>query len=233
MQRVIKDGPQLILRSGPSSSHTDYILLGDRARLSASLMYVAIRAGNSIGGFLSIHSYAPGAYDPESLETLQALADHCGNALERIRSEETQRQSEERFHLVTRTTNDVVGEWNLETGAIWWNEAFQTMFGYRPDEIGTGIASWSDRIHPEDKDSIVNDVQSVIRSGGESWSDEYRFRRSDGSYAHILDRGYVIRDDDNKAVRMIRAMADVSQRKQAEAAMIEGQARKGDRKSVV
>ncbi|PYJ96425.1 MAG: hypothetical protein DME23_20690 [Verrucomicrobia bacterium] len=89
MQRVIKEGAQLILRSGPSSSHTDYILFGDRARLSASLMYVPIRSGTKLVGFLSIHSYAPAAYDQEDLDTLQALADHCGAALERIRAEET------------------------------------------------------------------------------------------------------------------------------------------------
>jgi len=93
MQRVIKEGAQLILRSGPSNSHTDYLLFGDRARLSASLMYVPIRGGTKVVGFLSVQSYAPGAYDQEDLDTLQALADHCGAALERIRAEETMRRS--------------------------------------------------------------------------------------------------------------------------------------------
>src|SRR5207245_9167628 len=74
MRRVLKDGPQLNLRSGPSSSHTDFIMFGDRARLSASLMDVAIRAGDKVVGFLAAQSYASDAYGQEDLETLEALA---------------------------------------------------------------------------------------------------------------------------------------------------------------
>jgi two-component sensor histidine kinase len=49
---------------------------------------VPIRHGDNVIGILSIQSYTPNAYDPDSLATLQALADHCGSALERIRAEE-------------------------------------------------------------------------------------------------------------------------------------------------
>jgi PAS domain S-box-containing protein len=227
MRRVMRDGPQLILRSGPSSSHTDYILFGDRARLSASLMYVAISAGERVAGFLSIQSYAPNAYDQPALETLQVLADHCGGALERVRAEEIRRRSEERFRLIARATNDVVWDWNLETDQVWWNEAFQTVFGYKREEIEPGSESWKSRTHPEDRDRVMAGIRACIEHGEQAWSDEYRFRRGDGTYAHVMDRGYVIRDDDKKPLRMIGAMADISQRKQVEEAMIENQARKG------
>jgi PAS domain S-box-containing protein len=227
MRRVMKDGPQLILRSGPSSSHTDYILFGDRARLSASLMYVAIRAGERVVGFLALQSYAPNAYDQPALETLQALADHCGSTLERIRSEEARRRSDERFRLIARATNDVVWDWNLETDQVWWNEAFQSVFGYKPGEIEPGSESWKSRIHTEDRDRVVAGIQRCLEQGEEAWSDEYRFLRSDGGYAHIMNRGHVIRDEEKKPLRMIGAIADVSQRKQVEEAMIENQARKG------
>jgi len=227
MQRVIKDGAQLVLRSGPSDSHMDYVLFGDRARLSTSLMCVPVRAGNKVVGFLSLHSYGPGDYRQEDRETLQTLADQCGSALERMRAEENQHRSEKRFQLIARVTNDVVWDWNLETDQVWWSDTFRTLFGYQPEEIEPGADSWSKRIHPEDRERVVNALQSLIQGGGDSWSDEYRFRRGDGSYAHVFDRGHVIRSANNKPVGMIRAMTDVSQRKQTEAAMIEGQARKG------
>ncbi len=70
---------------------------GDTSRPSASLMFVPIRNGTNVIGVLSIHSYTPNAYDQRSLETLQALADHCGGALDRIRTEETMRASEARY----------------------------------------------------------------------------------------------------------------------------------------
>ena len=225
MRRVIQEGPQLILRSGVSNGHTDYVLFGDRARLSASLMYVAVRAENKVLGFLSVHKYVPEAYGQQDLDTLEALADHCGGALERLGAEEARRQSEERFQLLARATHDVVWDWNLETNRIWWSEAFRPLYGYQSEDLEAGAESWANRIHPEDKERLLNGVQSVIRSGGESWSDEYRFRRSDGAYARVLHRGHLIRNAENKPVRMIGAMADVSQWEQAEPARTGVQAR--------
>ena len=225
MQRVVKDGPQLILRSAASETHTDYVLFGDRARLSASLMYVGVRAGNRIVALLSVQSYAPGAYNEEDLATLQTLADLCGGVLERIRAEEIQRRTEARFQLVARATNDIVWDWNLETNRIWWNAAFHSMSGCPVEERQPGVESWSSRIHPEDNERVMKGVQSVIRGGGDSWSDEYRFRRSDGSYARVFHRSCVIRSEDNTPLGIIGVIVDVSPRKQPDAALIERQPR--------
>jgi PAS domain S-box-containing protein len=193
-------------------------LFGDRARLSASLMDVPIRAEGKVVGFLAAQNYTPDAYSMEDLQTLQALADLCGGAVQRIRAQELQRQVEQRFQLVARATNDIVWEWNLETNLVWWNEAFRTLFGYKSEEIEPGIESRYDRIHPEEKQRVVNGAEAFIKVGGEYWSDEYRFRRHDGSYSHVLDRGYLVRDESGKPVRMIGAMTDISQRRQIETA---------------
>ena len=131
------------------------------------MMYVAVRAGNKVVGFLSVHSYAPDAYGQESLDTLQGLADHFGGALERMGAEETQRRSEQRFHLVTRATNDLVWDWNLETGQVWWNEAFQTMFGYKPEDFPNASEAFehivSLPIYPGMIEANVRDVIVAVR----------------------------------------------------------------------
>src|SRR6185503_3743597 len=160
-------------------------------------------------------------------QMLQALADLCGSALQRIDAQETRRQAEQRLHLVARATNDVVWDWNLETNQVWWNEAFQTLLGYKTEEIEPGVESRHDRIHPDDKQRVIAGAEAFIKSGGEYWSDEYRFRRHDGSFAHVLDRGYVVRNGSGKPVRMIGAMMDISQRRQVEAARTGSQAQTG------
>ncbi|HUL51022.1 MAG TPA: PAS domain S-box protein, partial [Candidatus Nitrosotalea sp.] len=227
MQRVIKEGPQLVLRKGTTGSHTDDVLFGDRARLSASLMCVPIKAGGKVTGFFSIQSYAPDAYDSADLAGLEALADHYAGALERVRAEEMQRRSEDRFRLVARATTDIVWDWNLPMNQIWRNDVFQTVFGYRPEEIEMGIESWESRLHPDDRERVMSSLRKSLEHEDQFWSAEYRFRRADGSYAHVNDRGYVIRDKNGKAIRMVGAMLDISHHKQVEEAMIEGQARKG------
>jgi PAS domain S-box-containing protein len=227
MQQVVREGPQLVLRKGSSGAHTDDILFGDRAGLSASMMCVPIRAGGKVTGFVSIQRYAPEAYNSDDLSGLEALADHLAGALERVRAEEIQRRSEERFRLVARATTDIVWDWNVPMNQIWRNDVFHTVFGYRPDEIEMGIESWESRLHPEDRERVIASLHRGLDHGEQVWSAEYRFRRADGSYAHVSDRGYAIRDKNHKAIRMVGAMVDISHHKQVEEAMIEGQARKG------
>jgi len=135
------------------------------------------------------------------------------------RSEEHLRASHERFEIVSRATNDVVWDWNLVTDEIWWNENFRTLFGYGPDEIGDHIVSWTSRIHPEDLGRIKADVDGAIATGAMAWAGEYRFRCKDGTYLDVYDRGLLTYDAKGRAVRMIGAMMDVSERKHAEGRM--------------
>jgi len=135
---------------------------------------------------------------------------------ERIAQEEALRMSNERFDMAVRATNDVIWDWNLETDEIWWNENYTNVFGIPRESVERSIQSWYQGIHPDDQGRVIAGVHRVIGGGGENWSDEYRFRRQDGGWVHVLDRGQVIRDDSGRAVRMIGAMADISSRKQAE-----------------
>lgn len=135
---------------------------------------------------------------------------------ERKLAEEQLRQSEERFHILARATNDAVWDWNLLSNQTWWNQSVQTLFGYSPEEANSDSSWWSEHIHPEDRRRIVSDIRFIIDSGQQFWSNEYRFRRSDGSYAYILDRGYVVHDADGKPLRMIGAMMDMTDRKRVQ-----------------
>ena len=126
------------------------------------------------------------------------------------------RESQERFQFVARATNDGVWDWDLVADARWWNEGVNTIFGYTPAQVAPDASWWYENIHPEDRDRIVTDVHAAIDRGAESWSAEYRYRKADGSYADVFDRGYVLHDGEGRPVRMIGAMMDVTQRKQLE-----------------
>ena len=140
---------------------------------------------------------------------------------ERKQAEEALRQSDERFQLANRVTFNAIWDWNLQTDAIWWNENFQTLFGYRAEEVEETIESWTNRIHPEDLDRVTVGIHAAIDSGRQSWSDQYRFRCKDGTYAEVDDRGYVVREASGKPVRMIGAMQDITERKRVEEVRIE------------
>jgi PAS domain S-box-containing protein len=130
-------------------------------------------------------------------------------------AEDRLRKSDERFRLLARATNDAVRDWDLVTNAVWWNEGFQALFGYSKDEIEADIESWYRRLHPEDRSRVSEGIHGAIRSGRYTWMDEYRFRRSDDTYAVVLDRGYVLHEQ-GKPVRLISSAIDITDRKRVE-----------------
>ncbi|MBC8007133.1 MAG: EAL domain-containing protein [Prolixibacteraceae bacterium] len=144
---------------------------------------------------------------------------------ERKQAEELLRVSKERFEFVVRATEHVIWDWDFVHDTVWWNENFFSIYGFQRENIEPDALSWTTRIHPADRDRVLQNIHAVIDGTGHSWSDEYRFRKADGSYADIFDRGFVLRDATGKGVRMIGAMQDVTQRKQAEARIRESEAK--------
>jgi diguanylate cyclase (GGDEF)-like protein/PAS domain S-box-containing protein len=149
----------------------------------------------------------------------QKLAVYFRDVSERRQAQEALRESEQRFKSVAKVTADAIWDWDLKSDTIWWSEGMQTSFGFPVEEIEPGSESWTNRIHPDDKARVLPGIHSVIDGHGENWTDEYRFLRKDGSYAYILDRGFVIRNADGEAVRMVGGMTDLTARRQSELEM--------------
>ncbi|MEN3228298.1 PAS domain S-box protein [Methylorubrum rhodesianum] len=136
---------------------------------------------------------------------------------ERRRAEEEVRETEERYRLAAHATNDAIWDWNFATDHVRWNEAVETLFGYRSEEVESSGAWWKAKMHADDRARVVAGITAAIGGGTDAWTAEYRFERRDGTYADILDRGTVIRDRCGRAVRMVGAMHDLTPHKQAEA----------------
>ena len=203
----------------------DYRELAMRHKLRAAWSHPIVSHEGKLLGTLAMYYRQPREPDARELELIQSAASFAGIAIERSQIQQELLGTIERFRLLARATNDVIRDWNLVDDTIWWNEAYQTSFGYPPEEIQPDIASWYGRIHAEDCERIVSGIHALIASGGQTWSDEYRFRRRDGTFASILDRGFVIRGADGRAVRMIGAMQDITARKITENALREAEDR--------
>jgi PAS domain S-box-containing protein len=111
---------------------------------------------------------------------------------------------------------DVIWEWDLGTSQVFWNEAVRERFGH--DVELTTAEWWKDHIHPEDRERIVASIHGVIDGGEVHWRGEYRFLRADGHWAEVIDRGIVLRTASGAHMRMIGAMFDVTESRQAELA---------------
>ncbi|HEX6095204.1 MAG TPA: ATP-binding protein [Thermoanaerobaculia bacterium] len=121
----------------------------------------------------------------------------------------------ERFHLLARATKDALWDWDLTTNRVWRSEMFHVLFGSTDVDDDT-YEGWQRRVHPEDLERVASRVFAVLQSADESWEEQYRFRRADGTFAQVHERAYVIRDAGGRAVRMVGAMGDISVAREAE-----------------
>lgn len=133
----------------------------------------------------------------------------------RKRAEDALRASEQRLQFLAKATNDAIWEWDLIHDTVWWSEGYEELFGYKRAEVMTA-ESWTDYIHPEEKEAVVSSIMDAINNGSDQWSSEYRFLCQTGHYAYVLDRGHVIRNSSGEPVRMIGGMTDLTKIKQVQ-----------------
>ncbi|MCP9199917.1 PAS domain S-box protein [Gramella sp. GC03-9] len=131
-----------------------------------------------------------------------------------IVQEKKVKQSLKRYDIVSKATSDIITDHDLENDVVEVNKAASKMLGYSREEIGNKGAWWDDKIHPEDREEVKRLASKMRKDGLRQLSTEYRVRCANGSYKYILDRSYLLTDDNNKPKRIIGSMQDITERKQ-------------------
>jgi PAS domain S-box-containing protein len=188
--------------------HVDQMLSEHIAAKKRDPVSFEFRLKNKAGEYRWMRAVAQAVWDADGNPI--RMVGSTSDITERRSAAERTRQSEERFRLLAKATNDAIWDWDLTTDSLWWNDGFETLFGFSRDEIQPTIESRTTRIHPEDREWVVADVRNAIENGEDWWSGEYRFSRKDGTYAYVLDRGYVIRNAGGEPIRMVGGMAELA-----------------------
>ena len=166
---------------------------------------------------LCVDSVRLDAFSDDDQKLLETLAIHVGSALGRTRSVEALRVSEERFRQVMEATSDGLWDWNVETGTIYYSPAYYQILGYEPDEFPGLAQSWTDLIHPDERDGVLRSNQDCIENRIPNFKIEFRMRTKSGGWKWILGRGRAsARDVNGRALRMIGTHQDITERKQME-----------------
>jgi PAS domain S-box-containing protein len=137
--------------------------------------------------------------------------------LEKIKSNNNEiRASNERYNIVSKATSDTIWDWNIQKDSIVWNKGIETVFGYTQEQVGNTSSWWFEKIHPEDSIKMSVKLYSFIEQKSENWQDQYRFRCADNTYKYVLDRGFLLKDKEGRALRMIGAIQDITKQKEEE-----------------
>jgi diguanylate cyclase (GGDEF)-like protein/PAS domain S-box-containing protein len=136
----------------------------------------------------------------------------CQDIGERRRAEEALRESEERYALVVRGTNDGLWDWDLRTGKIYFSPRWKEMLGYAEEEVGDAPGDWTSLVHPQDAPSLERDLSAYLAGETARFENQHRMRHKDGVYRWMLARGTALRDRDGKAVRLAGSQTDITDR---------------------
>ncbi len=131
-------------------------------------------------------------------------------------AEQTLREKEERWNLVLQGSNDGIWDWNVQTNQVFFSTRWKQMRGFAEDEIGNSLDEWSQRVHPDDLDWVMQSVRDYFARQTPLFAVEYRTRCQDGTYKWIFSRGIALWDEGGKVLRMAGSETDITARKLAE-----------------
>lgn len=139
------------------------------------------------------------------------------NITERKATLEKLKEVNDRYELVSAATNDAIWDWDIRNDRLSWNDGLRKVLGYQLRQLDGDTGFWKEMIHPDDYTALSKDIrQTIDQPGTFFWESEFRFRRSNGSFAYVVNRANIVRDEDGNAVRMVGALSDISQRKEYE-----------------
>jgi len=130
--------------------------------------------------------------------------------------------SEERWRFALEGAGDGVWDWDIASGKVFYSERWKSTLGYEPGDIGEGIDDWRKRIHPDDRQRVLSELDRHLAGRVATYETEHRIRCRDGRWKWILDRGKVIeRTAEGLPLRLIGTHADVDTRKRSVEAVIQ------------
>jgi two-component system cell cycle sensor histidine kinase/response regulator CckA len=187
----------------PADQEAMRILLAGECRTYTMEKRFLRASGEVLWGLVNV-SLVPGGegHPAHFIVSVQDITD-------RKETEISLREREERYRLAAQASGEVIREWELASDRLLWDDGTGPLLDYEYAELGDTTDWWYERIHPEDRERVVAGIDSAMTQGETTWSDEYQFRRADGGYVLIQDRASIIRDQEQRPVRLVATMTGV------------------------
>src|SRR5438045_4483593 len=141
-----------------------------------------------------------------------ALA-RIGTQLSHKRAQEALKESEERYALAARGSNDGLWDWSLSANVMYFSARWKAMLGYQEGEIGDRPEEWFDRIHDADRERVKKEIAAHQQGLSPHFESEHRVLHKDESFRWMLSRGVAIHDVSGNVLRMAGSQTDITEGK--------------------
>ncbi|WP_228290848.1 putative bifunctional diguanylate cyclase/phosphodiesterase [Shewanella cyperi] len=121
------------------------------------------------------------------------------------------RDCEQRWLFAVEGSHNGIWDWQLASDELFLSDRWKDMLGYGPSELSSEYQSWESRIHPEDKDKVLQALYGYLNGESEVYESVHRMRHKQGHYIWVLDRGMLVEwDEQGKPARLIGTHRDIS-----------------------
>jgi PAS domain S-box-containing protein len=211
MNLVMEAGARLINREEGIQPSVSLVPFGDKQRPSASMMYVPIHSGGAVQGILSIQSYTPRAYSKDDLELLQTLADHCGEAFQRIKVAIALKEAEAKYRSIFENATEGIFQMTPDGRYLSANPALARMLGYpTPEELISSISN------PKEQTFVnaqrMEEFHRLLGLNGAVAGFKAEWYRKDRSKFWISINGHVVRDASGATLFYEGTKQDITER---------------------
>ena len=200
------------------------VLRGEQADLTQKVIDPLDRLGAAAerlaaGEYRQANPLALHSGDYQEIARLANIFDRMERAVEA--REVSLHESEERYRLAMDATSDGLWDWNVSSGYVKFSPGYYLMLGYQPGEFPEDVNSWAKRLHPDDKERVLQGNGDCIENRTQSFEIEYRLKKKNGEWVWILGRGKAAnRDSSGRALRMIGTHVDLTERRTMESQII-------------
>lgn len=133
----------------------------------------------------------------------------------RKRTSELKKLSE-RYDFAIQGTRDGLWDWDLVTNSVYFSPQWKSMIGFEDKELDNNYWTWENRIHPEDQEKTLANIQYCISGVKDKFENIHRLKHKDGGWVWILNRAHVFYDEEQKPVRMAGFHSNITRYKKVQ-----------------
>ncbi|MCK5335274.1 MAG: PAS domain-containing protein, partial [Gammaproteobacteria bacterium] len=138
----------------------------------------------------------------------------------RKKMEEALKESKEIFAIAETIAHIGSWDWNVEKGKLVWSDELFKIFGVDSRKFKPTVERFIEHVHEDDKQHIIESIDQALENEEIVFDVEHRIVQADGHERFVHNMGYVYRDNSGKSVRMVGAVNDITEQKNAEIKMM-------------
>jgi diguanylate cyclase (GGDEF)-like protein/PAS domain S-box-containing protein len=135
---------------------------------------------------------------------------------ERVVASRALEASEQRYRMLTESTLDGIYDWHVAGNELFLSPRWKSQLGYDDDELPNALSTWTDRLHPDDRDRVLAHLEEFLASPEPLWAEEFRLQHRAGHFVQFMTRAATVMDDTGKVQRLLGVHIDIDQRKRTE-----------------